>query len=383
MAIHLPTNPHRQDRRIPTAVAVITRRIAYLPLLALALLACAWSLPASAQTAPRAFVTSVWNPEDMVRLPGTPWVVVSAMRSRLRSGGLLVVDVRDPRAAVPLYPATTGVPAGPDPEVFFPHGLDVRELGDGRFELLVVDHGGGESIAHFRVRTRGGETPIIERANRTELPPGAWANGVVALPDGGFAITSMFDPRDDGFMAKFTAAEATGGLWRWSPRIGWQELAAPRLSGGNGIAVSRDGTTLFAAEWAARRIWRVPLDGGEARSVEVSFLPDNFRWTNDGRLLIAGQTSTPEQVFACEEQRRRCPMGFKVVTVDPMTLGIEPLIDADEDAFTRTGFGGATGALQVGEQIWVGSFTGDRIAAFARCAGDCLQQTEAQDAATQ
>ena len=39
------------------------------------------------------FVEGVWHPEDFVRLEGTPWVVVSAMRSMRGRGALLAVDV--------------------------------------------------------------------------------------------------------------------------------------------------------------------------------------------------------------------------------------------------------------------------------------------------
>ncbi len=37
----------------------------------------------------------------------------------------------------------------------------------------------------------------------------------------------------------------------------------------------------------------------------------------------------------------------------------------DEAGAATEGFGGATGAILVGEQIWVGSFTGQRIGVFS------------------
>lgn len=379
MEIDLRTHAQRRGQRAPGFALAMAQHCARAWLVPLALLVGICCVPAMAQVQAPSFITSVWNPEDLVRLPGTPWVVVSGMPSKLHKGRLFIVDVRDPRAAMPFYPAAGVVPGGPDPELFFPHGLDVRPLGEGRFELLVVNHGGGESIAHFHIEARDGEPPVIHSVSRTDLPLGAWANGVVALADAGFAITSMFDPRDQDFIAKFSAAEPTGGVWRWSPGMGWKALAAPQLSGGNGIAVSRDGRTLFAAEWAARRVWRMALDGSQARSVSVTFLPDNLRWTDQGQLLIAGQTSEPQKVFACEQDAGKCPMGFQLVTVDPETLEVHTVLDAGEEMFRATGFGGATGALQVGEQIWVGSFTGERIASFARCLGDCPRPLQAQE----
>lgn len=319
---------------------------------------------AAAQT-PRGFVTGVSNPEDLMRLPDTPWVVVSGMRSDQRPGRLYLVDTRKPDAAVTLYPSATPVAGGPDTATFAPHGINARALGNGRFELLVVDHGGGEAIDRFTLDGGNDEPPRVTDVSRIELPPGAWANGIAPMPDGGFVISSMYDPRDAAFIDKFTAGEPTGGVWRWSPDQGWRELPSPRLSGANGIATTADGKTVIVAEWALRRIWRVPLDSGAAHFVTTTFLTDNLRWTVHGDLLVAGQIAEPRELFTGSTTGKPCPMGFMVARVDPVTLAVTPLVSGDDQSFAVTGFGGATGAIQLGDDIWVGSFTGERIARFA------------------
>lgn len=313
---------------------------------------------------PTGFVGGVWNPEDLVRVPGTPWVVVSAMRAADRQGSLRVADTRNASEALPLFPAAAPVTGAPGRSVFAPHGIDIRALGQDRFELLVVDHGGGEAIDRFRLSIVDDHL-AIEKVERVVLPPGAWANGVAAMPDGGFVISSMFDPRDPHFLDKFTAAQPTGTVWRWFPKDGWHALASPQLSGANGIAISPDGTIVFVAEWAARKVWRVPLDGGAPRSVPTTFLPDNLRWSEDGTLLLAGQHAEPRDLFTCKSEGHACPMGYEVVSIDPATLATKPLLSGDGGSFRATGFGAATGALRVGDTIWVGSFTGDRIGRFA------------------
>jgi hypothetical protein len=318
-------------------------------------LALALAAPASAEDAPLGFVTGAANPEDLVALDGTQWVVVSAMRSKDRKGSLMAVDTRAPAAAVPLYSG---------PAAFAPHGIAARARGGGQFELLVVDHGTGEAIARMVIEVGDHRPPRVVGVARVRLPTGVSANGVAPLPDGGFAVTSMFDPRDPGHVDKLAARAPTGAIWRWSPGAGWREIVRPRLSGANGIAVSPDGKTLFASEWAARRIWRIPLDGGEPRSAPTAFLPDNLRWMRDGGLLVAGQTASPRGLFGCQDGKARCPMGFTVAVVDPATLAVRPLVGGDAASFAATGFGGATGAIQVGDEIWVGSFTGDRVARF-------------------
>ena len=46
-------------------------------------------------------ITGVWNPEDVIALEATPWVLVTGMKSPGRTGGFFFVDRRDPRAAKP------------------------------------------------------------------------------------------------------------------------------------------------------------------------------------------------------------------------------------------------------------------------------------------
>lgn len=329
-------------------------------------LACSASAASAKQ--PTAFVINAWNPEDMVHLPGTPWVIVSSMPSAQRKqlGALQIVDIRQPQAATQLFPPVrpSSSAKGPDARHFFPHGLDVRALGAGRFELLVINHGAGEAIERFLVTSRDGQMPSIEHTQRIELPAQVWANGVAYLPDGGFVTTSMYDPRDAHFVDKFANAKTTGNIWRASPSGTWHQLKIPELSGANGIAVSADGSTAFVAEWAKQRIWKVSLTGGKHSFVTTSFLPDNFRWTASQQLIIAGQTAKPEQVFACETKPQPCPMGYAVALVNPQTLAVEVLVEHNETTAAKAEFGGATGALPINDKVWVGSFTGERIAVF-------------------
>lgn len=309
------------------------------------------------------FVDGLWHPEDLVELPGTSWVIVSCMRSADHAGGLFKVDTAQPSQATELRWAPAAQQARLGPDVFNPHGIAARRLADETFELLVVDHGGGEAIGRLVIEF-GEEGPFIATGERLVQPPRTSANAVAHLPDGGFVMTSMFDPTDREFVSRFARAEPTGQVWRWSRENGWSRFGDQPMSGANGIAVSRDGFVI-ACEWAARRVWRLDRDGRAVASVETDFLPDNLRWTADGRLLLAGQSTRPEVLFGCEARGDRCPLAFKVVRLDPTSLAIESLIAIDEAGAAAKGFGGATGAMQVGEQIWVGSFTGERIGIFS------------------
>jgi hypothetical protein len=100
------------------------------------------------------------------------------------------------------------------------------------------------------------------------------------------------------------------------------------------------------------------LDGAKSapRSVDVDFLPDNLRWTDHGTLLLAGPDARPEELFGCQARHEECPLGFTVAEIDPATLRVRVLFRGGD-----TTFGGATGALFVGRDLWVGSFRGETI----------------------
>jgi hypothetical protein len=316
---------------------------------------------AESEATPVGFAHGVWHPEDLVRLEGTPWIVVSAMRSMRGKGAILAVraDARAPAMELEWSQAAESGRHGT--ALFDPHGIDVRPLGNGRFELLVVDHGGGEAIDRLIVDASG-EYPRIVEGRRIDKPLGTSGNAVAFLPDGGFVMTSMFDPRDANFIAKFAEAAPTGAVWRWQKQQGWSRIG-PDLSGANGIAASPDGGMIYVSEWAARKVWKLSADGHVLARIDLDFLPDNLRWTRDSHLLLAGQIARPENLFGCEAHGT-CPLGFAVVSIDPETMALRPMLRVLHEQALSIGFGGATGAIQMDEELWVASFTGERLARY-------------------
>src|SRR5438552_1284713 len=84
-------------------------------------------------------------------------------------------------------------------------------------------------------------------------------------------------------------------------------------------------------------------------AVPIGFRIDNIRWAPDGSLFGAGQGGAAPGTQTSN-----------VVKINPNTLKIQELIrQANTDAF-----GSGTVAVQVGKELWVGSFRGDRIARF-------------------
>ena len=81
---------------------------------------------------------------------------------------------------------------------------------------------------------------------------------------------------------------------------------------------------------------------------------DNIRWAADGSILATGQGGAPAQGGAAGTQ------ASIVVKVDPKTLAVREIIRHPN----TPAFGAGTVAVEVGKEIWMGSFRGDRLAIF-------------------
>jgi hypothetical protein len=146
------------------------------------------------------------NPEDMEALPDGRYVIVSEIggQNGERPGMLSLLDLETETRQV-LYDGGSSQTAGEWGEqsclevaqgVFSPHGIHFSLRADGRMQLLVVQHGGRESIEMFEV---------IQASDRWQLawrecaiaPNGSMINDVVATPEGGFLVTHMMTKRND------------------------------------------------------------------------------------------------------------------------------------------------------------------------------------------
>jgi len=69
-----------------------------------------------------------------------------------------------------------------------------------------------------------------------------------------------------------------------------------------------------------------------------------------------------KEVLACfESTQANCPnVPFQVDAMDPKTMKLTTLVKAG----SYGGMGAGTGAIKVGNELWVSTFRGDRIAMF-------------------
>jgi len=307
------------------------------------------------------FVCGQQAPEDLVVLPGSQWVVASAYGG---SGGIYLVRVSD-RTSTVAYPGAAAreeldaktyntCPGPPDAAAkakFQTHGLYLQAGSNAVHRLYVVAHGSRESVEVFEVDARSA-TPALTWIGCAVAPDPIGLNSVRALPDGGFIATNFLarGAPDPSRMKAMQSGEKNGELWEWHTASGWRKVPGSEAAGANGLEISSDGRWFYVAAWGSQSFFRLSRGQTPAKRDEIplGFRVDNIRWASDGSILAAGQGGAPGAQASI------------VVKINPETLAVRELVrHPNSDTF-----GAGTVAVEVGNEIWVGSFRGDRLAIF-------------------
>ena len=315
------------------------------------------------------------NPEDLTFFAPTGDVLVSQFGSMDgRHPGSLVRfhpdTIADGLKSTPLYPGAgldhpepgwgDAACPGPPGSAFAPHGLDLIERADGRHALLVVNHGGRESVEFFEAAGGHGGAVLTWRGC-VVMPESSYPNDVVALGDGGFWATHMY-PRDAELSSVVKALFGTDTGWviEWRPRTGFAELPGTRAPMPNGIARSVDERYLYLNAYLGNEVRRIEVDSGTLLAVAKVSGPDNSTWAADGRLLVASHHGGLRQALACRGMEQgSCRLRSSIVALDPDDLSATVLLDGED-----LPIGAVSVALEVNAALWLGTFAGDRVARF-------------------
>jgi sugar lactone lactonase YvrE len=231
--------------------------------------------------------------------------------------------------------------------------------------LLVVGHGAREAIEVFDV-VAGAEGPKLTWTGCVTMPQGLAANSVAAFPDGSILATVLLMPGKS--FQDSVARRPTGAVFEWKPgSAGFVQVAGTELPGNNGIEASPDGREFYVVSSGLQTIVAFSR-GNPARQLRTTrplpFTPDNVHLGPDGRLFTAGMANdVPECGGAPGPQHdlarlATCPRGTIAAAIDVKSFRDDiVLITSVIPAFSN-----ATMVLPVGRELWVGTFSGDRIA---------------------
>lgn len=298
-------------------------------------------------------IMGVWGPEDLERIPGTPLVIVSqyyALRDKVKGDLALLDTATDTVHPLPIRSMPEkgwGDPACiAPPSHIGPHGIHLSRRRDGRLQLLVVNHQERESIELLEIDAGGRSLTWHGCVPSTEA-----FNDVAAIPGGGFIATV---PTAKGQPEKVDGT-AAGFLMEWHPGQALRRLPGSEAAFNNGVQVSPDGKTVYFDAWTASEIVR--YDRASQRitgRVKAGFMPDNLSVAADGTYLAAGIDQLIGRT--CVTLDKQCSSSFTVARFDPRTMTVTPIYHGAAGEMA-----GASIGLQVGTDLYMGSFTGARI----------------------
>ncbi|MCC5452053.1 SMP-30/gluconolactonase/LRE family protein [Rheinheimera sp. UJ51] len=318
------------------------------------------------------FICGLASPEDLLRLPDSDWVIASGFAGK---DALYLINAQS-KAWRSFYPGTTPVakqnmamyakcPGSPNPNAFTGHGLNVRKISKNLSMLYVVGHGEREAIEVFEIDTRQQE-PLITWVGCILTPDGVAANSVTSLADG--ALLATLPLRDGVDINDLFTLESTGSVFRWSPGdTQFTAVKGTEMRYPNGIEVSADGKEFYVASSGDLKVMAFSntQPARLLRSSEIlPIVPDNLRWGQDGKLLTAGLklrdtdcgNIKPNAVFEFM-QFASCPRGFMAIATEPTTMSTTIMAQSA----AQPQFSNVTMALEVNNELWFGTFGGDRI----------------------
>lgn len=303
------------------------------------------------------YICGLMNAEDLLSVGDTGMILTSGMSGENVTGHLYLVNPLDNTWEELVFGANfsqdqdsamfPNCPGPLDTSNFSAHGLALREIAANQFDLYITSHGAREAIEVFDLDMSEGIAELTWKGCVT-LDESIMHNSVAILDDGGF-VTTQFMVWADG-IASAMSGEPTGGVVVWHPGsepalIPGSEVAAP-----NGIVVSDDGRYIYIAAFGSRGLVRLDTasDPVAQTSVSLDIVLDNVRWGAPGKLITAGGNVEGG--------------GWSVVEVDADTLEVVNLGSFGGDVAMQ----GVSSALQMNDEIWVGTYNGDRIGYFTR-----------------
>ncbi len=322
------------------------------------------------------YVVGLQNPEDLLQIGDSKWLLASGLLSWTRdpnSRGHIYLVNRLDRSFEVLFPGRKpafrpdkrmfpGCPGPINPENFSAHGLALRQTSPGRFRLYMTGHGEREAIEVFDVDARG-DKPAMAWVGCVPLPEKMWSNSVAILKDGGFLVTKSKDSTDPDAFRHLVEARITGAVFEWHPGGSVTQVAGTDLSGPNGIVVSPDDRWLYVNAMGTHEIVRfdrnAPAMHGQAASIPI--YPDNVHWGDDGKLYAIGRNYVP-QANGLSCPLLNCGTGWSIVRIDPDSLAVERVAGVDQKAALNA----ASAVITAGDRFWIGNFDGDRIGYMPR-----------------
>ena len=238
---------------------------------------------------------------------------------------------------------------------FGPHGIDLIQRDDGRFQLAVVSHHPKESIEMFELIEKNGW--VLEWKGCIDVDGQYYFNDVSLDTAGNFYATHMFDSDFSLIRALWNvfAKSDTGFVVKWNTDDSFEDLAFTAGSFPNGIALDQNNNNLIVNYNLGDKSILFNLATKESIRVFEYNSPDNVI-IKDGYAWIANHDHTVAESLRCGEMIT-CPLPFSINKLSLLDFSL-----VNSYKFESKNMGIGTVGLPHDGSLWIGSYKSDRLA---------------------
>jgi len=314
-------------------------------------------------------ICGVSNPEDIVVTPDNKYLLISEFGGirpydSTKSGGFALLRLSDNKIITPKISFGKNI-WGEDSckqnEIFGPHGIDLVQREDGRYQLGVINHYPGETIEMFElVQKSEQDTWSFVWRGCVEVPEKYYLNDVALKKDGTFYVSHMYSR--DITMTKWLITalfkKDSGVILEWN-KDSFIEIPNSEGSGPNGITLNELTNNLFISYNQGDRVVKFDLSDNKKLQTFKVESPDNI-YINKDSVWLTSLDFQPNDAGDCIE-RPACSLPFSIYEIDRETFVLK-----NENSFNKTVFGLPTIAVPIDNTIFMGSFHSDRLGYFTQ-----------------
>ena len=304
------------------------------------------------------------NPEDIVITPDEEYMFISEMGGvgpyvDIKPGYFALLNIENKSRIVPRISIEENIWGDPKCErgikdEYGPHGIDLVQRNDGRFQLGVISHYPKESVEMFELKKIDGSWELFWRGC-IDVPKNLYFNDISMKNNGNFYATHMYKRgiTMNEWLINSILKKDSGYLVEWD-KFGFNVISGSEGSGPNGIALDEKNNLIYISYNQSDKLTVFDLSTNSKISSSFVESPDN-PYIKGNSVWMTSLDMQPNDAGDCAE-RVACSLPFSIYEFDKRTLDT-----LDKYTFSKTVFGLPTVAVPFNDKIYLGSFHSDRI----------------------
>ena len=316
-------------------------------------------------------VCDISNPEDIVITPDQKFLLISEFGGispyqETRSGGFALLRISDNKKIKPKITFEKNIWGNSSctaskNKSFGPHGIDLIERIDGRFQFGVINHYPNESIEMFELASSNiSEGWDLIWRGCIDVPNEFYFNDIALNSDGSFYASHMYSRNitmREWLMTSLFKSNS-GYIVKWLDND-FNKVPSSDGSGPNGITHDASSNMLFISYNQGDEI--VKFDLSINKKVNRYFVqsPDNI-FLDKGSAWFTSLDFQPSDAGNCIE-KKACSLPFSIYEIDQDSFQLK-----SEYSFNKTVFGLPTIAVPISNKVYMGSFHSDRLGYFIK-----------------